>query len=578
MLTPDNADFRFFYAVVFEDPEHLPEEQPFFQYRIFYIDNMGIEQEIELFKVLADVDDPFFDNDGGDIAYRNWTCVNVDLSSYVDQNLEIIVEFINADCEQGGHFGYSYIDGLCQDAEDSLPTPLFDVNDTECTGTLPIFIDASDTYNENQWDWRVCQLTGSGQETNCVETSGFNNAVNIDNLEQYYIDGGEDFDCDKEYRITLTVNNDCNDEQSLSKDVFIACGKIVDYPNIAYCEEFYSLPFPIVGVNEITNGTYSWSTLSNPAFIDNPSVAFPNVTDFEPGQSNFSLSNITIDNETGCIYEDDVTVRKLGEVHLNVEVTAELCSRRIDAFVQTSLGMDNISVLLTNLDTDEVTVLSNLSLHETLPYYGASVYLASWESSNENANNFEVSVVLGNLPDGDNFEYSEGCIESEIINFEAFPFHGDFAALAFSNVITANNDGLNDFWGVKSIGTAGNTKAYNATSFRIKVWSRWGENDATVERTIFELADPNTGFFQDDIQWDGKDNEGNQLPNGVYVVFLQIGNCAHPIPGDDCDSDYIDETEPYTYIHPDDGIEYTAQVHVLPGTKRCFHRYVTIFN
>jgi hypothetical protein len=40
-----------------------------------------------------------------------WTTKVVDLSAYIGQN--ITVEFIASDCNQGGHFGYAYVDGGC---------------------------------------------------------------------------------------------------------------------------------------------------------------------------------------------------------------------------------------------------------------------------------------------------------------------------------------------------------------------------------------------------------------------------------------------------------------------------------
>ncbi|MBK6698311.1 MAG: hypothetical protein IPG55_00095 [Saprospiraceae bacterium] len=49
--------------------------------------------------------------DGGKVVYKDWSCVEIDLSDYVNQIVQI--EFRNRDCTAGAHFGYTYLDNLC---------------------------------------------------------------------------------------------------------------------------------------------------------------------------------------------------------------------------------------------------------------------------------------------------------------------------------------------------------------------------------------------------------------------------------------------------------------------------------
>ncbi len=48
---------------------------------------------------------------GGDIVYRAWTTVGVDLRAFISQN--VTIQFETWDCGLGGHFGYAYITARC---------------------------------------------------------------------------------------------------------------------------------------------------------------------------------------------------------------------------------------------------------------------------------------------------------------------------------------------------------------------------------------------------------------------------------------------------------------------------------
>jgi gliding motility-associated-like protein len=70
--------------------------------------------------------------------------------------------------------------------------------------------------------------------------------------------------------------------------------------------------------------------------------------------------------------------------------------------------------------------------------------------------------------------------------------------LVAPNVITANNDGTNDFFIVK------NLEQYDRVS--LQIYNRWGE-------IVFETEDYNN-------LWSGKDNNGNDLIEGVYFYSV----------------------------------------------------------
>lgn len=108
-----NANFTYKYAVVLQDPQsgHTDPERPFFRVKIR--DASGNVVQCGDYEVMAKPPMAGFTetSSGSGIWYRNWTTVFIPLSSYIGQC--ITVEFTVADCSQGGHYGYAYIDGDC---------------------------------------------------------------------------------------------------------------------------------------------------------------------------------------------------------------------------------------------------------------------------------------------------------------------------------------------------------------------------------------------------------------------------------------------------------------------------------
>ena len=77
------------------------------------------------------------------------------------------------------------------------------------------------------------------------------------------------------------------------------------------------------------------------------------------------------------------------------------------------------------------------------------------------------------------------------------------------NVFTPNNDDINDFWNLE--------QAYLYSDTEITVWGRFG-------RKIFESV----GY---EVPWDGKTENGNDVPDGVYYYHIELGNGFDPIQG-----------------------------------------------
>jgi gliding motility-associated-like protein len=114
VVAPINSSFVYRYAVVFQNPSHSAEEQPFFSAKI--LDQNGNLITCSDFQVAAAGNIPgFLNSPYPNVKYKEWTDVTVDLSPYVGQ--VVSVEFTTGDCAPGGHYGYAYIDASCSPPE-----------------------------------------------------------------------------------------------------------------------------------------------------------------------------------------------------------------------------------------------------------------------------------------------------------------------------------------------------------------------------------------------------------------------------------------------------------------------------
>ena len=113
IVDESNALFVYKYAVVFEDPNHSPAEQPRFEITMFDEDNDPIDCGI--YNVYSGAGIPGFETItnswGDDIHYKTWTTIGMDLTNYMGE--EVTIVFSTGDCSQGGHYGYAYIDCYC---------------------------------------------------------------------------------------------------------------------------------------------------------------------------------------------------------------------------------------------------------------------------------------------------------------------------------------------------------------------------------------------------------------------------------------------------------------------------------
>ena len=103
----------FNYAVVLQNPNHLPYQQPKFTAQVFDVtDSTYIN--CPSFDFVASSDLPGFKLSnvvsarGASIYYKEWSTATIDLRHYLGKTVRL--EFTANDCTRGAHFGYAYLD------------------------------------------------------------------------------------------------------------------------------------------------------------------------------------------------------------------------------------------------------------------------------------------------------------------------------------------------------------------------------------------------------------------------------------------------------------------------------------
>ena len=135
-----NSIFTYQYLAVLEDGGHVASDQPYFFSQILDGSNNPISCTYYLQSASGSAG---WTSCCTDAYYKGWVTVTIDLTAYIGQN--VTVQFIVSDCNQGGHYGYCYIDASCNSTVSGQIT----ASNPLCTGGSTILSGPSgySTYN-----------------------------------------------------------------------------------------------------------------------------------------------------------------------------------------------------------------------------------------------------------------------------------------------------------------------------------------------------------------------------------------------------------------------------------------------
>jgi PKD repeat protein len=110
VLTQTNENIAFWYALVMQNPNGHNNQQPYFKARALNQAGVVLDEICEF----ADSANIFFDDtiiSGQVVVYSDYFCDRLEVSGNIGDT--ITLEISTADCGRSGHWGYSYVDDIC---------------------------------------------------------------------------------------------------------------------------------------------------------------------------------------------------------------------------------------------------------------------------------------------------------------------------------------------------------------------------------------------------------------------------------------------------------------------------------
>jgi len=154
--TIDTFTFTYFYAVVFEDPQHTLPEQPRFFVTAYDV-GTGDLINCASYDYVSTAALPGFQKSplNSSVLYKSWTPTSLQFAGLGGHTVRL--EFRTADCTRGGHFGYAYMD-VASACSNILATAPY------CVETNSLILDAPFGFQTYTWyNSDFTSVIGSGQ-------------------------------------------------------------------------------------------------------------------------------------------------------------------------------------------------------------------------------------------------------------------------------------------------------------------------------------------------------------------------------------------------------------------------------
>lgn len=413
-VTAATSLFIYKYAVVLQDPGHLPHEQPFFDVRIVDEDGNFIDPICGGYNVVAGSDLDGFESCGM-VRYKNWTTVGLNLTPYIGQNISI--EFTTGDCTKGGHFGYAYLDAYCSSLQ---------INTAYCIGssaaqlTAPIGFEylwsngettqSITIQNAQQGDVYTCVLTsvtgcqvtvsaiialddpvaGFTLGNTCYDNAVFSNSSQTfsSHFSDFLWDFGDGTQSNAEnpvhafpapgnYTVNFTISNVLGCFRTITKTVTVyqTPTATISYPLPVYCTYLNSpQPVSLSGTGNFTGGVFSSAP---PGLFLNAATG-----DIIPGPSLPGVYTVTytIPAFNGCTVLPEVaSVKIVGSASATIQYSGTVFCQNASAVPQnvvlTGTGIYNNGTyssvpagLAINPSTGRIDIISSLPGNYTVNY------------------------------------------------------------------------------------------------------------------------------------------------------------------------------------------------------------------
>jgi hypothetical protein len=577
-VNQNNADFFFRFAFVQNDAGHIGSgtSNPYFWYKIKKVSNGDIVNDRLVQFNPLNPDKFFIKDDATGNLYRSWTCVNINLSDYIGQ--EMIAEFENSDCNQSGHFGYSYIDGLCTSARDNLPKTTLTGRKRICNEDDYVFSGTS-SCNANRSVWTVLKIDPHKSYILSECTKEILRSPGSINIKTLFNECSA-FDATKRYRITLKVISDCGEGELETLDTEVV-PRPFDYPDILVCKNVIG-DINVRGINTCGNCTsYQWSPSF--AFVD-PTARMPTLNPlYSKCDRKFQVTATT--EESGCIFKDDVkltvfeakivsvdkdvdktdlnngsTVHKSVycgyEIKVNVKFGTCPEPNRMKVLIKTEADPYYLSVAeFESFNSQGLAVYKTIipqslgkDLHNTSNKLVASILIDDYISDQINSGTYGVCESSLSFTLENRFWYYGYWRDNMVApgNFiphgtitPTIPFRGVNDRPAIFPALYINN-ALGQVARNTVVGIVNSTVTYiqpnpirygyGAFEMTADVVAKWGADPITIKQHRQTAMEPtiteHNRFRENEWKpiWDGS-YQGNQVQQGVYLIQVSVSNC-----------------------------------------------------
>ena len=514
VVTPNNSNFSFNYAMVMGDPlsGHKPYEKPYFSYTILTL-NPNYEL-IRKRKFTSDVNNPFFNVAQNNIVWKNWSTECIDLSDYIGKEVVVIFEVASCSLGANSHFSYAYLDGLCTD---NSAVPRFHMKKNLCADkTIKLY--GGGSKNEDSYFIGIQKSDVNWQGIGTEFSKWFvAQEVGTIDLTQLLLSLGGVFECNSYYRIKLAVSNNCTPWVEKTKLIYVRCPEVPNLENKGYCCQLFN-DYVDLGFEgqSFPNYNFQWTAISpDPNFFQIngngetiTTVPYLNGTGVQTSNSTF---NVEITDEYGCKSNQDITLRMingLDSVYIEEQVDEnDCCSKKY----KVNLAFNgNCAEPLTDDEIDEYFdfVWSNGDTGRTITL--------------DYSYNYNLSVTVSNYCGNDKVaQITHTPVTSSTVVYDA-------SSIIASNAmdITSNNP-LRNRLVISSYGPNvplnGNLTddAYGINGYRLTIFNRWGSIIRIVE------DDSKCWYYQNEIGWDGKDASGHFVQQGVYNYIFEVKLCGN---------------------------------------------------
>jgi gliding motility-associated-like protein len=262
------------------------------------------------------------------------------------------------------------------------------------------------------------------------------------------------------YYVSVTDANGCVNNDSIIVNVF----RITVSPDTAICEGD-SVQLFAFGPNALS---YTWAPSTG---LNNPSVQNPWISPSSTTTYTVSATDINLCSDIGNV---TVTVNAKPTALFSV-VYSPSCSGILADFTNESINADSY---LWNFHDGNTSTLFNVS--HIFPY---------------NASFIATLIAINNGNCSDTMS-----IQNNINSFQ------DYFSISVPNVITPNDDGINDYLEIKLSGDV-------SDCFSFTIFDRWGLKMFSSNRAK--------------LQWDGRTTSGLKVVAGTYFYVLTINEIQY---------------------------------------------------